>query len=329
MIVVNMWFIKRSNGLFHYGVDYAAALGAAVREFWVRDDALAQALHQRFPAARVRILTGRGLAAAAVQAGRRGDFLFTPSSHPLAFLSRQIVVVHDVFPFLGRLGAAKLALFRLGMMLSRSNAAYINRCQGRTFLQRCGFADHRLHYLPNRLGDPATSRGEGHHSVGSPIVIGLFGTDSPKKNYDALFGAVIAAGASAVVWRLFGHANDYTDRLQADFPTLTIEIVSSDTIDLAIFLTGVDAVVSVAEDEGFARPIALALLQGVPTFLLDTPVFREFYVASAQLFATPAAVVAAVATLNPGQQLERPNLHGAGQLREDFQRGVTWLKARA
>lgn len=329
MIVVNMWFIKHSNGLFHYGLDYAAALGDAVREIWVGNDALAQAVRRRLPEVHVVTRTASALVAGVAQVRRRGDLMFTPSSHPLAGLRRQVVVVHDSFPFTGRVGRTKLALFRLGLVLSGGAAAYINRADGKRFLQYCGLNEARTRYLPNRIAALPSDRAGGVRTLRQPIVVGLFGSDSPKKNYDALFAAFAATASQApIVWRLYGHANAYTERLRAAHPGLAIEVIVSDTMDMDAFIGAIDVAVSVAEGEGFARPVALALMQGVPTLLLDTPVFREFYGGSARLFGTPAALVDALAALHPGMELKRPTLVTANALRRDFESGVDWLRAR-
>lgn len=329
MIVVNMGFIKHSNGLFHYGLDYAAALGGAVREIWVRDDTLAQAVRLRLPDVPVVIRTPLKLLAGIAKVRRRGDLMFTPSSHPLAGLRRQVVVVHDSFPFTGKGGAIKLALFRLGLALSGGTAAYINRADGLRFLKECQLDEARTHYLPNRIAAPAENGARGVRTLGQPIVIGLFGSDSPKKNYDALFAALETVPAQApLVWRIYGHPNAYTDRLRATYPSISIEVVASDAIDMDAFIRSIDVAVSVARGEGFARPVALALQEGVPTLLLDTPVFREFYAGSARLFDTPEALVRTLAKLCPGTDLERPALATAAELRRDFDSGVAWLRAR-
>jgi glycosyltransferase involved in cell wall biosynthesis len=328
MIVVNMWFIKGSNGLFHYGLDYIEALGTSVREVWVRNQMLANAVAKRVPSACVRVLTARKLIRSAVQVHRRGDLIFTPSPHPLGFLRRQVVVVHDSFPFLRRGGAIKLGFFWIGLALSGSAVAYINRADGYRFLQRCRLDKKRMHYLPNRVGDPATSHKDNTLSVGNQIVVGLFGSDSPKKNYEALFAALRTREHPVpLIWRIYGHPNAYTDRLQATYSEFVIEVIPSDKLQMHEFIRSIDIAASAAEGEGFARPVALALISGVPTFLLDTPVFREFYAASAYMFETPMALVESIVKLRPGHQLNRPRLVREEELRSDFEAGAAWLKA--
>jgi hypothetical protein len=328
MIVVNLWFIKHSNGLFHYGMDYAVALSADVREIWVRDDTLARLVAARLPTVPIRILDAKSLVRAALATVRRRDALFTPSSHPIAFVPRQTVVVHDSFPFEGKAGRLKRLLFRVGLFASHGVAGYINHVDGYQFLETCGVPSRRTRYLPNRIGDTCASAGN-PAMVGDRIVVGLFGSDSPKKNYDAMFAqAKPIARLADVQWRIFGHENEYTERLKQDYPSCPIVVVASDTMTLDEFLDTIDIAVSTAKGEGFARPIALSLMRGIPTWLLDTPVFREFYQGSARLFPTVAALVDALAAIEPGDRLERPVLRTENALRTDFVAGIAWLKQR-
>lgn len=327
MIVVNLWFIKHSNGLFHYGLDYAEALGDAVREIWVRDPALAAAVHRRLPGASVVIVPARGLLPRLAGARRRADLVLTTSSHPLALGRRLVAVVHDSFPFTdGRAGAVKALLFRTFLRLTGGVAGYVNHADAGRYLAAQGVPAGRTRYLPNRLPEAPPAAPAGPLVVGERLVIGLFGTDSPKKNYDALFAAAAARPPGLpAVWRLYGHRNSYTDRLIADYPGCAIEIVGSDELSMERFLAGIDLAVSPAIGEGFARPVAAALLRGVPTLLLDTPVFREFYAGSARLFPTVPALVEAIAAIRPGERIERPSLRTAAELRRAFAEAVAWL----
>lgn len=329
MIIVNLWFIKHSNGLFHYGLDYAAALGDSVREIWVRDQALALAVQHRLPGHAVRVLGRAALIGSMVRARVLQDVLFTASSHPFALSARSVVVLHDSFPFIGRVGRVKRWLFLAGLRLTRATAAYINTSDAAHFLHQHGVPDGRTVYLPNRIGAMKPARRDGNVRAGPSLTIALFGTDSPKKNYDSLFAAATPwTGHVPVTWRIFGHRNSYTDHLLAAHPACRIDIVGSDGQSMEAFLSTADVAVSIARSEGFARPVALALMSGIPTYLLDTPVFREFYDGSARFFATVPDLVAAVAAIRHGDVQDRPVLQTEQALLADFDRGVSWLQAR-
>jgi hypothetical protein len=329
MIVVNMWFIKHTNGLFHYGLDYAQAMGGDVREIWVRNAPLADAIRLRLPGAKVRILSGTGLIAQVFRFARSADLLFTPSSHPIAWIGRQIVVLHDSYPFRGRAGKLKRLLFLAVLKLSCATAAYVNRADGYRWLRQAGLPDAKTRFLPNKIWRLSTEREAAPLKVSNELVVGLFGSDSPKKNYDELFTAVRAASFSVRVrWRIYGHANAYTDRLQSAFAGCEIKVVPSDDVTMEEFIASIDLAASVARDEGFARPVALSLAQGVPTFLLDTAVFREFYEGSARLFPTASALVEAIAEMYESESIDRPTLGSEKALIAGFDHGIAWLKAR-
>lgn len=330
MIVANLWFIKHSNGLFHYGLDYAEALGNDVREFWVRDEHLGEAVRKRLPSATVKAMSAKRMLIEVARAGKRGDLLFTASSHPLALSSRLVVVVHDSFPFKGLAGRAKKLLFRLGLHLTRGWAAYVNEADGRHFLQNLGITETEIKFMPNKIANASCEIERSPLvSLGNSITIGLFGTDSPKKNYEELFDTYSQSNHDMkVIWRIYGHNNDYTKRLMASYPDCSIHIIDSDSQTMEEFIAGLDLAVSPARDEGFARPIALALMRGVPTFLLDIPVFREFYAGSALLFANVESLVSAITALREGDSLERPSLQTEATLRVAFEEAIAWLRSR-
>ena len=189
-----------------------------------------------------------------------------------------MLVLHDTYPFKGGIGRVKERLFVVSALTSRCLLAYINTADGLAFYRQHGFDPNRLVFAPNRFPGVVAE----HHSkrpAGEPrLIIGLVGTDSPKKNYPALLSAIQRLGKSQdVVFEVYGHATDYFRTLLNGFPDLVIRLVESDRVSISDFLAGVDVLVSVATNEGFGRPIAGALQSGVPCYLIDNPVFREFF----------------------------------------------------
>jgi hypothetical protein len=65
--------------------------------------------------------------------------------------------------------------------------------------------------------------------------------------------------------------------LKTKYADLDIELVASDDVAMMAFFDDVDLIVSVSTGEGFCRPVAQALSYGVPCWLLEDEVFREFY----------------------------------------------------
>ena len=113
--------------------------------------------------------------------------------------------------------------------------------------------------------------------------IALFGTDSDKKRYAALFSASKSTQHKHFRFEIYGHDNNYYKSLKLQFPDLNIILVKSSEVEVSTFLQTIDAVVSVAEHEGFGRLIALSLSAGIKCFLLESPVFEEFFSRSTQL----------------------------------------------
>lgn len=325
-MLINLAFIKATNGLFYFAIDYIAALDDAISAILVRTGEQAAVLRERAPGREVHIVTPWQAALRVRAAGRRGEMTFTPSSHPIPACTRQMVVVHDTFPFEGRKGALKAALFLLTVRTARAHAGYINRADAKAFLVRGGVPAGRLHSTPNYLTLP-DQRAREILTLSDHVLVGLLGTDSPKKNYPALFAALAASPAAhRLRLVLYGQPNAYATALIERFPTLAITICNSATNDLNAFVGSVDLLASAATQEGFSRPIAAALAGGVPCWIVDAPVYREFYDGAAEFHASVGALAAALLALMPGTSIERPNYRLPPSLRDDFLSCVAWLR---
>jgi glycosyltransferase involved in cell wall biosynthesis len=294
MILVNLFNIKNTNGLFYYGIDYIKTFRKMPDRVLVRP-VLFQAISEMCSGVRIVPCTFFSAWVELLKAALSGKTIYTPTSHPLPFVNRQVVVLHDTYPFAGRLGWLKARLFLLSARTSRCLLAYINVTDGLAFYRRHGFDENRLVFAPNRFSG-AIARHRSMRPEGERrLIVGLVGTDSPKKNYAALFSAVRASAKSHdVVFAVYGHATEYFRSLQANFSDLAIQLIESDHSALSVYLAGLDVLVSVAANEGFGRPIASALESGVPCFLLEYPVFREFFGEGARFFGDTSSLVSAL-----------------------------------
>lgn len=291
MYLANLYHIKNTNGLFYYGVDYIKA------QHHIPDCILVRPIMERvvaaqLPNAHIVACSLPAFVVRVLKAWWSGKMIYTPSSHPLPFVSKQMVVLHDTYPFTGKLGRLKAWLFVFSARTSRCLLAYINATEGLAFYKQHGFDGDRLVFAPNRfpgaVAKPRFLRPEGE----TRLIVGLVGTDSPKKNYPALFSAIRRLGRShEVVLTVYGHATDYFRNLLKRFPDLDIQLIESDHSSLADFLAGLDVLVSVAGNEGFGRPIASALQSGIPCYLIDSPVFREFFDGAAYFSPTVDSLV--------------------------------------
>jgi len=216
---------------------------------------------------------------------RCDSIIYTPSSHPIPFIDKQIIVLHDTYPFLSFRGSIKKILFVASARSSSCLLAYINHTDGLEFYKKHGFDSSRLMYSPNRFTGKITKYRSKRNLVENRLIIGLVGTESLKKNYSLIFKEIQRTGFyNSVLFLVFGHSNKYISDLKDEFSKLDISIFDSDLFDMSYFLASVDVIVSVAKTEGFGRPIASALESGVPCYLIENEIFREFFVGGAVFF---------------------------------------------
>jgi hypothetical protein len=277
VIVANLYPIKSTNGLYYYALDYLQEHSRLLRRVLVRPTMAAEA-SRSLPGTEVVVCGWRQLLAEARRARRDGDLLFTPTPHPLPAIHRQWIVVHDAYPFLaGWRGLVKRAMLTLSLATSRCQVAYINRSDALQFVGSLGVSDERRVFAPNRFPERPALRAR-VAPWASPLIIGLVGTDSAKKNYARLFAALSAfAPGAPLAFRVYGHDSAYLREVRQQSPHASITLVSSDRVSLDTFFQDIHVLASVATQEGFGRPIAAALLAGIPCVLVECAVFREFF----------------------------------------------------
>jgi hypothetical protein len=300
VITGNFYHIKSTNGLFFYGLDYLRENLSLVRLVLVRPSLVSQ-IRDAFPDVEVIACSPSRYLLEAILASWRGDLLYTPSSHPLPGINRQWIVLHDAYPFEGGPRAAlKRNLLRWSLSISRCKVGYINQSDAQPFVAKLGVPTERMVFAPNRFPQPARLVTK-LASQARTTTVGLLGTDSAKKNYDQLFGAVRRAALSPqLAFCVYGHETAYFLNTRAQFPELRVELVKSDNESLDHFMSRVDVLASAAEQEGFGRPIASALLAGLPVELLDRPVFREFFSGGARFHANVDVLVQSLLSRRDG-----------------------------
>jgi hypothetical protein len=327
MIVANFYHLKNTNGLFYYGVDYLGEDLSKVRRVLVRPS-MQEAALRALPGAEIVTCTFVQLLREVAGAARRGDFIYTPSSHPLPFISRQMIVVHDVFPFFGSKGKIKELLVRLSLATSGCRVGYINNSDARAFVGKLGASLKGL-FAPNKFPMPAQMAPVMSHQ-GGPLSVGLFGTDSSKKNYAELFTEVLAqSGGGRVRFLLYGHRTPYFETLMREFPNIDMQLLESDKFTLSRFLSQVQVIVSVANHEGFGRPIAAALLASIPCLLVQHPVFVEFFQGGAQFRANIPDVVDHMLELALAPSIQHVSYSPPAAVVDGYRNAVAYLQAQA
>ena len=329
MLIANFFHIKATNGLFYYGVDYLHALRHKPSRILARP-ALAAILRDQFPGIPVVSCSGLRYLIEIFKASGLRETIFTPSSHPLPFLSRQFVVLHDTYPFLGRFGRIKRLLFVLSAYSSHCQLGYVNHSDDLAFYRSCGFDRQRLVFAPNFIPDQVPQLERNGKMCDRRIIVGLVGTDSPKKNYSSLLTAARGLGSSSsFTFRVFGHPTDYFRSVRDRFPEIDVQLVPSDQTSMFGFLAQIDVLVSVAENEGFGRPIASALRAGVPCYLLESPVFLEFFSGGAHFFKNIPGLLDHILKAWSGPGLPEVTFQPPASVLEGFSEAVALLDESA
>jgi hypothetical protein len=285
MIIANFFYIQNTNGLFYYGAEYIRANRTLVRKVLVKPS-MFTATSRVFPELEILPCTSIKMFLQVIIGTSKGDIIFTPTPHPLPGISNQWVTLHDIYPFEG--GGGKLIkrwLFFLSLATSKCSVGYINESEALPFLLSGGISKRRLVFSPNKFPTSFELERKNHSKGISRLVIALVGTDSTKKNYHILFDEILKAGAERrLKFLIYGHYNDYIKSIFKAYPTMDVSLILSDDIEILDFLNDADVLLSVAKGEGFGRPVAVALLSGIPCYLINSPVFCEFYSGAAFIF---------------------------------------------
>lgn len=285
-MILNYVFLKSRNGMFYYGENYISACDVNV-DFVFGGDVNNKNFLRNI---KYFILIYFNCIF-------KGMFLFTPTIHPLPFLNRQLVICHDSYPFKGVKGAIKKKLLRFSLATSNCSVGYINHSDSKEFVDSLGICDSRKLYFPNLIleSEEIEFRSKRNDKV---INIALVGTDSDKKRYDVLFKSIaLLPKEETEKYRffLYGNSNDYSKNIVLQFSGLCeLHFINSGDMDLKQFFLDKDAIVSVAKNEGFGRPIAFAIQRGLPAFLINDPVFNEFFSESAYIFESEKALLSSI-----------------------------------
>lgn len=320
-MIVNLANLNASNGMFWYAIDKIRTVSESPITVLINAK-LASLVRKELPSVTVEEMK-RGKAARRIISTkllrRSSEKIVTFTSHPLPFVPDQTIAFYDDYPFAGRAGKLKRALFTLAARTSGCRVGIINRSLAIPFLASCGIPAHRiffdsafpaidLHQTRARSAEPST-----------PLRIGLVGTDSRKKNYTEIFTATLAIKqAHDVQFLLYGAENDYVQELRRAFPEIDLTVVLSDVVGPVAFFDRIDYLVSAARAEGYGRPMGLAAALGVPLFLLRSPVFLEFFGEHATFFDDAASLMQHIVDTRPPAVATTPHLAHVASERSPF-----------
>ena len=294
-IFINLYFIRESNGLFYFAKDLFDQEKFKDKEVIIisRKKITNGDMYKNFISAKHTFLKLNifGFLYQYFKLILFQNKVITPTFHPLPFLSDQLVIIHDDYPYLGGLGKIKLYVLKLFLKLSRTTIGVINKNKLIPFLLRSGLVKKigEILFLPNyiRLHDSKhkklRSKKPLHPSL--PLRIGLAGTDSSKKNYENFFSS-LPTEYKFYKFLIYGNDNDYFRKIKKMFSNISIQLIDSDKNTPFNFIDKIDLLCQVNDMEGFGRINGYALLSGLPVFMLESDVNNEFFVNSANIFPT-------------------------------------------
>jgi len=288
-LIGNFWFLKSPNGMFHYGMEVLSDLGFEEIEIIfhkrIKNERLDLPAH-----AKVRFLGFFGFLIVYFKLLIKRSFLYSPTVHCLPFVSRQVSTLHDSYPFNKTFLNWKLNALRLLYYLSNPILCVVNRSDAFKF--SCRLRTLKTIIYPNRISNSITPIL--NPSYGKKTVIGLFGTDSNKKNYYELFDNLDKDIVDKYCFYVYGTWNNYIKTLINQYQDFEIVFFDSTNVSIFDFISQISCALSVAKGEGFARPIAYSLISGRRIFLINSPVFKEFYSGSAIFFDNIFEVTSAI-----------------------------------
>ena len=293
MIYCNFWFIKDLNGMAFYGVDFVNAIAdmgyeiILIKRRNVRlpimqrsNVKIYDANFYQFLRIYILILFTRAV-------------VYCPTLHGLPFVKKQVITLHDAYPF-EKSSIKKIfnkIIFKCMLMNRNLTVATINKSIRKSLIS---YKIKNFVYAPNSIMVKGQENGVGVFDKPNKLRVGLIGTDSDKKNYASLFNAYLSEGTCKknVSFMIYGSFNPYVENLLQKYPELSLTFFNSSDMDLETFIHDeMDVLVSVAKHEGFCRPICYALLKQKPCLLINDPVFEEFYSEFADILDSESKII--------------------------------------
>ena len=157
--------------------------------------------------------------------------LFTPTPHPIPFLKKQFITLHDFYPFLGLVGFAKYLFFIFGRFTSKSKILVINKYVEKSVWLY--LARNHIIFAPNLIdvSIKPTKLSCANYSIG------LIGTDSKKKIINLFYRVYQKASIKHVA--LYGNNSLYAEQLVSCYGSLGLKYVDSKMYLLTRLLSSV------------------------------------------------------------------------------------------
>lgn len=211
---------------------------------------------------------------------RENFFIYTPTSHPIPFIRKQITTLHDTYVFENGLqGFLKDVLFKIAIYSSNSTVGFVNKTFSGRYLLKNGFKGIYLPNLYNNLNSQWISNLNKEKSVyiqNNHIKIALTGTSCLKKNHQNILSSSISNNQKFVFY-IYGCKTKYLNYLLDNYPLVNIKFVNSNEIKIEEFIKTIDILLIQNIYEGFCRPVVHALANKKIVLAPEAEIYREFY----------------------------------------------------
>jgi glycosyltransferase involved in cell wall biosynthesis len=223
MIYCNFWFLKSTNGMAYYGLDYVNSMLemgdeiVLIKRVGVNlpiSEKTNLKIHDvnswQFLNIYLKMLISRSI-------------VYCPTPHALPFLYRQIITLHDAYPFLkpGLKRKINTIIFKFMLLNKNIFVVTINMSIRKKLIE---YKIQNYIYAPNFISLKGGQKTSKIHNEKGRVRVGLVGTDSRKKDYETLFKIIRLKKLSSKKYsfHIFGEFNGYIKRLMQQFADVDI-----------------------------------------------------------------------------------------------------------
>ena len=293
--IYNCWHIRSPNGMLYYAIDYIKNDNKSkiilCRQNAVFDILYGELCDLNIPVIKLSLPSYAFCLVFIVLYSKISRFsTFTPSCHPIPFLSNNTIIVHDPYPFIeiSFLSFLRKIILYLGLMSTKYTLGYINKTESLAFCRKLSnlklMGTHQIYHYPN-LTPTINLTKVTILPLTNPLRIGLCGTNSSKKNYKKLIESMVSRAISPnnILFIVYGFDSPYIRSIisQSPYKFVILDSRYNSFEDLA---SNINILASVSSSEGFCRPISAMLQANITTLLVDSPTMREFYSSSKSIF---------------------------------------------
>jgi len=293
--IYNCWHIRCPNGMLYYAIDYIRD-DRTKNIVLCRNTKIALALSEAIDLDNSILITLSPvlyilfLLFLIVYSHIYSFQTFTPSCHPVPFLAKNTITVHDSYPFsqLTILSILRKYILYFSLLFSDCTIGYINKSSSFGFallLRNISLRGmHNIRYLPNKKPEFNLSLYSQNAEI-YPLKIGLCGSNSSKKNYSELINSLYKHKAlvDQITFIVYGFQTPYIKSVIKSSQYKFV-LLDSTLNSFEAFASNINVLTCVSFDEGYCRPIAALLQSNVPVLLLKTPALVEFYSSSSSIF---------------------------------------------